>query len=173
MALSPDFLIGQVTGIPQSILIEDTSTGSDVTIVARHIFLTQDNGDTLVPSGTTTNYILWPLVDTSFTIENILDMDYSLTVTVNWVDVLGATVETKSEDSNFKMYNSLFNYSLVSDEANGLASLNSINWLTSRMKLYLALNDSDTSVTDMSSITNGQDANDRGTYLRENKNLFY
>ena len=71
------------------------------------------------------------------------------------------------------MYNGDFNYQLTNDEANGLASLNSPNWLISRMKLYVALRDADVSVTDMSSITNGQSANDRGTNLRLNLNNFY
>lgn len=171
MALTPNFSIGQVMGVPANVVLTDTSTGSDVTIVGRRIYLYTDAGTTLVPTGITTAYNDWPLADTTITIVNVLPKDYSINANVRWVDVDGNTVVEKTILTNFNMYNQLYNYSLVSQEANGLASLNVANWLNYRMSLYLALNDSDTSIIDMSSITNGQTANDRGTYLRENPNL--
>ncbi len=172
MAFEPNFTVSQVTGQPANVAFEDTSTGSDNDIAGRVIYPIQANGIVLLPTGTTTAGILWTWPDLTTTVEDLLNKDYSLAVKVEWVDVDGNKLYELTKDCNFKMYNSLFNYSLVYQEANGLASLNSINWLTSRMALYLAINDSDTSVTDMSSIASGQDANDRGTYLRENPNLF-
>ncbi len=59
------------------------------------------------------------------------------------------------------------------DEATGLASLNSPNWLMSRMKLYVALQDAYVATVNMSNIGDAQSANERATYLSENKNLFY
>ena len=171
--ITPDFTVGQVLGTPANIVLTNTATGSDVTVVALRVYLYTNLGTTLVPSGISTAYNDWPLADATLTIVNVLPKDYSLNVNVQWVDANGDMVVEKTILTNFNMYNQLYNYSLVYNEANGLASLNSPNWFVGRMGLYLSLNDSDTSITDMSSIGNGQSANDRGTYIRENPNLLY
>ena len=172
MAFVPNFSISQITGQPSILTLADTSTGSDVAIVSRNVYLQTASGTYLVPTGTTTSYIVWAIANSTISI-NALDKDYSLNITVNWNDVLGAVLYTKTILSNFSMYNSDFEYSLISTEANGQASLNSINWLASRMRLRLSLDDAYNAVVEAGSITNGQAANDRGTYLRENLNLFY
>ena len=172
MPFIPNFSISQSIGNPSIINLADTSTGTDGTIVSRVVYLTKDTGLTLVPIGTTTTFITWLLANPTIAL-NVLDKDYSLSILVNWLDVSSNILYFKTIIANFNMYNSDFNYSLVSDEANGLASLNSSNWLQSRMRLYLSLRDAVTSITDMSSVTNGQNANDRGTFLRQNLNNFY
>lgn len=172
MAFVQNFTIAQTLGNAGIVNLTDTSTGSDAAVVGRKAYLITNASTYLVPDGTTTSYITW-LIGNSTIAINALKKDMSLNVKVDWTDAGGLMLYTKTILVNFQMYNSDFNYQLVNQEANGLASLNSINWLISRMKLYVALRDATVSVTDMSSITNGQGANDRGTYLRENKNLFY
>ncbi len=152
--------------------MEDTSTGSDVAVTQRRIYFIKNNGTYLVPTGTPTDYVVWAYASSTKSVD-ILDKDYGLNIRVDWLNVSDAVLYTKTILYNFSMYNNDFNYSLVYDEANGLASLNSANWLMGRMKLYVALNDATTSVESMSDITNAQEADDRGTYLRENTNLFY
>ncbi len=172
MSFVPAISIGQTIGLPSTVNLTDASTGSDGNIVSRQAFLITDAQTYLVPSGTTTDYTPWLLANLSIAID-ALDKDYSLTVLVRWIDVNGATLYELPQIANFEMYNAEFEYSLLQQEANGLASLNSPNWLISRMKLRLSLDDSYNAVYFASSITNGQMANDRGTYLRENLNLFY
>lgn len=172
MAFIQNFTIAQTLGNPGIINLTDTSTGVDATIISRKVYLITNASTYLVPTGTSTSFITWAIGSTSIAID-ALKKDMSLNIKVDWNDVSGTTLYTKTILSNFQMYNSNFNYQLVNDEANGLASLNSANWLTSRMKLYVSLRDANVSVTDMSSITNGQSANDRGTFLRLNLNNFY
>ncbi len=172
MAFIQNFTIAQTLGNPGIINLTDTSTGVDATIIGRKVYLITNASTYLVPTGTSTSFIIWAIGSTLISID-ALKKDMSLNIRVDWNDVSGTTLYTKTILSNFQMYNSNFNYQLVNDEANGLASLNSANWLTSRMKLYVSLRDANVSVTDMSSITNGQSANDRGTFLRLNLNNFY
>lgn len=172
MAFIQNFTIAQTLGNPGIINLTDTSTGVDATIISRKVYLITNASTYLVPTGTSTSFITWAIGSTSIAID-ALKKDMSLNIKVDWNDVSGTTLYTKTILSNFQMYNSNFNYQLVNDEANGLASLNSANWLTSRMKLYVSLRDANVAVTDMSSITNGQSANDRGTFLRLNLNNFY
>lgn len=172
MAFVENFSVSQTIGVPESFTLTDTSTGSNVLITQRRVYLQKSDGTYLVPSGTTTDYIEWDWVDSTILLD-VLDKDYALSILVQWLNVSDAVLYAKTTLSGFSMYNNDFNYSLVYDEANGLASLNSQNWLFGRMKLYVALNDATTSVVSMNSITNGQAADDRGTYLRLNPNLFY
>ena len=172
MPLVPNFTIGNILGLPAAILLTDTSTGSDAAVVSRNVFLITNNQAYLVATGTTTNYTVWLLANATIQI-NALDKDYALQVTVNWVNSAGSTLYTKTILSNFNNYSSAFEYSLVFDEAAGLASLNSANWLSSRMKLRLAIDDANNAITKGGNITIAQSADDRGTWLSKNKNTFY
>ena len=172
MSFTPSFTTSQTIGIPNIIDFNDDSAGSDGAISSRRIYFVRYNGAYLVPSGTTTDYVVWAYASPTKSVD-ILTYDQSLSIIVQWLDVSDTVLYTKTILFNYAMYNNDFNYSLVYDEATGLASLNSTNWLMGRMKLYVALNDATTSVEAMSNITNAQSADDRGTYLRENKQLFY
>lgn len=172
MPLVPNFTIGNILGLPAVVLLTDTSTGSDVLVTSRNVFLITNNQAYLVPAGTSTNYIVWAIANATTQI-NALDKDYALQVTVNWVNSIGATLYTKTILVNINNYSSAFEYSLVFDEANGLASLNSHKWLSSRMKLRLAIDDSGNAILKGNNITIAQSADDRGTWLIKNKNTFY
>lgn len=63
MSFSQNFIVAQTPANPAYILISDTSTGSDPSIIGRRITITDCFGNYLVPTGTTTNYIDWPLLD--------------------------------------------------------------------------------------------------------------
>ena len=77
MALIPNFSTEQFSGTPNAFTITDTSTGSDVTITSRRIYLLQANGTFLVPAGTNTNYIVWNIADSSIVLD-VLSQDTAL-----------------------------------------------------------------------------------------------
>ena len=172
MPLTQNFTCSQIIGAPSEIVFEDTSTGSDVAVTGRRIYLQTNLGTYLVPSGTTTSYIAWLLATNPFTVD-VLDSDYSLTVKVDWIDVSNAVLYTKTLVYVFQRFNIEFDYSLTYSEANGNASLNSANWLKGRMQLLLSIQDADNAITQASSITDSQAAIDRGTYIRLNPNVLY
>jgi hypothetical protein len=78
MPITPLFTISQTAGIPDKITITDTSTG-------RRIYLEKATGGYLVPDGTTTDYILWPLATNPFTFS-VLKKDMALRIRVDWND---------------------------------------------------------------------------------------
>ena len=172
MPLTPSFSISQTLGLPGQFTLTDTSTGSDAAIEERRVFITKSDGTYWVPTGTTTDYIVWPYADASIDIAT-LDKDYAFSINVIWINDAGTPLYTSTQLTVFTMYNSDFEYSLISQEANGDASINNTNWLAGRMKLRLAIDDAANAISAASSIKNSQAANDRGTYLSENINLFY
>ena len=82
MALTPLFTSSQTVGLPNIITITDTSTGSDVLVTQRRVYLIKQDGTYLVPVGTTTDYIVWDYADVSIDID-ALDKDYCLNVKVD------------------------------------------------------------------------------------------
>ena len=172
MALIPNFSSGQTLNQPNLIYLTDISTGSDTAITGRNIFLQKSDGTFSTPTGSTTDYILWPLANNSTSV-NVLIKDTALNITVNWLDVNGAVLYTKAYLNVFTLYNETFDYSLAASEESKPIIVNSANYYFNRIKLRLAINDAKNSVVLATSITNAQAACDRGTYLRINPQLFY
>lgn len=96
MPLTPNFSVSQTAGDDATINVTDTSTGSDVTIVTRRLSFLTNSGTYLVPTGNVDpQWVSWALIDTTKSVS-ILNKNYALTVTVDWLDVSNAVVETKS-----------------------------------------------------------------------------
>ena len=55
MPLTPNFSTSQQAGLPSDVVVTDTSTGSDVAIVARRVYLVNYAGEYVVADGTTTD----------------------------------------------------------------------------------------------------------------------
>lgn len=83
MALVPSFTASPQVGNPSVIILTDTSTGSDSNVTVRHVYLRKSDGNFLVPTGTTTDYIVWPYTDQTITID-VLEKDRALWITVQW-----------------------------------------------------------------------------------------
>lgn len=86
MPFIPLFTVYQPIGNPSAIIFTDISTGSDPNIIERHIYLQKADGTFLVPEGTTTDYIVWPLASATYQVTDILDKDRGLNITVEWDD---------------------------------------------------------------------------------------
>jgi hypothetical protein len=84
MAFNGNFSVTPNTADISKFTLTDTSTGSDAGLTGRRIYLYKTDGTTIVPAGTSTEYILWPLVATiGDTIEiDVLDKDYAISIVV-------------------------------------------------------------------------------------------
>jgi len=112
MPFSPNFTVSQIPSNPALLVIDDTSTGVPVnTITTRLIYITNYNGDAVVPQGVTTAYIPWALPGNSITI-NLLSQDAALNIRVEWL--AGSTVEgTVNTNYCFSQYSKQFLYYLI------------------------------------------------------------
>ena len=115
MAISPSFTVAQNPTTPSVVVVADTSTGSDVAIASRRVYFRDYLGNYLVPSGVTTDYVPWPLVDTTISC-NILDQDMALFITVEWVNVSGNVLYTDSNYFCLTCYSKSFLYNLVQQQ---------------------------------------------------------
>lgn len=112
MSLVPNFTAGQAIGLPSQVVLTDTSTGSDGAVTQRRVYFKKVGNSYLVPTGTTTNYVSWSYALASKTFD-ILNIDYALLITVEWLDVSNNVLYSKSKIYEFSLYGKNFQYQLT------------------------------------------------------------
>jgi hypothetical protein len=172
MPLVPNFTASQFSGTPSIITLTDTSTGSDGSIAKRRVYLLQSNGTFLVPTGTTTTYIEWDLVDTSIDL-NVLSQDTALSITVQWLTSGNVVVTSKTISFAFTAYNETFYYGLTEQQVASPAIVNSTFWYQNKMILRVELDSAVQAITFASDIFSSQQALNRATYLVTNSNYYF
>lgn len=116
MSFTPSFSVLQSPQNPALLFFQDTSTGSDVAIASRRIYIQGWNGEFIVPSGVTTDYIVWPLVDTEITVD-VFTQDTAANVRVEWLDGTDAVLYTTNSNYCFSEYNKQFFYYLIQQQS--------------------------------------------------------
>jgi hypothetical protein len=172
MPLVPNFTASQYSGTPSVITLTDTSTGSDVTIASRRVYLLQSNGTFLVPAGVTTDYIEWDLVDTSISI-NVLSEDSALSITVQWMSGLDTIVTSKTTSFAFTAYNETFYYGLTESQVANSNLTASTNWYQTKLVLRVEIDSANQAITFASDIYSAQAALNRATYISTNQSFFF
>jgi hypothetical protein len=172
MPLSPNFTASQNSGTPNLIFLTDTSTGSDVTITKRRIYLLQSDGTYLVPAGTVTDYIEWALVDVTISL-NVLIQDTALSVTVQWLSAANVVVATKTTSFAFTAYNETFYYGLTESQVANANLTASTNWYQTKMILRVELDSAYQAISFASDIFSAQAALNRATYISTNQSFFF
>ena len=172
MPLSPNFTASQNSGTPNLIFLTDTSTGSDVTITKRRIYLLQSNGTYLVPTGTVTNYIEWALVDVTTSL-NVLIQDTALSITVQWLTASNVVVANKTTSFAFTAYNETFYYGLTESQVANANLTASTNWYQTKMILRVELDSAYQAISFASDIFSAQAALNRATFISTNQSYFF
>ena len=172
MPLSPNFTASQNSGTPNLIFLTDTSTGSDVTITKRRIYLLQSNGTYLVPTGTVTNYIEWALVDVTTSL-NVLIQDTALSITVEWLTASNVVVANKTTSFAFTAYNETFYYGLTESQVANANLTASTNWYQTKMILRVELDSAYQAISFASDIFSAQAALNRATFISTNQSYFF
>lgn len=172
MPLVPNFTASQFSGTPSVITLTDTSTGSDVAITSRRVYLLQANGTFLVPAGTTTDYVVWDLVDTSIDLD-VLSQDSALSITVQWMSSTNTIVTSKTISFAFTAYNETFYYGLTESQVANSNLSASTNWYQTKLILRVEIDSADQAITFASDIYSAQAALNRATYISTNQALFF
>lgn len=172
MPFVANFTASQFSGTPSVITLTDTSTGSDVTIAKRRVYLLQANGTFLVPQGTSTDYIQWDLVDTSIDL-NVLSQDSALSITVQWLTSANAVVTSKTISFAFTAYNETFFYGLNQNLVGNSNLSASTDWFQWMADLQLQIDSAQQAITFASDIYTAQAALNRATYISTNSSYFF
>ncbi len=172
MPLSPAFSISRTPLNDSLVIATDDSTGSDVAVVARHITLTDANNNTLVVSGTTTSYNLWPLVSNPISLS-LLQTDTAVSVLVQWVDISGTALYSSTQSYCLANYSKSFLYYLEQSQSLTPAIVQDANYSNNLATLWATVKGAINAVEEGNDIAASQNALNRANYMRLNQSLYF
>lgn len=173
MAYVPSFTAYQIVTNPTGAVIADTSTGTDASISSRRITILKSDGTTLVPSGTLTSYVVWNLSDGSTKTVSVLDKDYAVTITVDWLSSGGSVLYTVTTIYGFYYYSNTFYQTLLQAQVSNPSLLASKNWLDGVSSVWTYIDGATNAISLMGDTTNAQLMLSRAKWIADNINLLY
>lgn len=173
MPLTPAFSTTQPAGDASVITITDESTGTDVTITKRRVYLQKDDGTYLVPDGITTDYVEWDSFpsDTSIDID-ALDKDYALNVTVQWLTSANVITYSDADLVLCKRYADLFSYDLIDMQSSNDKLVTHANYYFNEVRLYCCIQEAVKAVTN-GKISSAQAALNRAKVIFDEQSNFF
>lgn len=165
MAFIPDFSATQTIGLPSKINFTDISTGTDLNITSRRIYLLTSSGTYLVQTGTTTSYEVWAYTSSTITLT-VLSKDYALDILVQWLDISNNVLYEKTHALGFTLYNETFDYGLTQMLAANVANFNDAYFFRNKSNLRIYIDSGNKAVELASDIYDAQLCYDEATKLR-------
>jgi hypothetical protein len=173
MPLVQNFTVTQVIGSPNNLTFTDTSTGSDVLVTGRRVYLQTAYGTYVVEStNTTTDYNTWLLVNTSQTF-NVLNKDYALNGRVDWVDAGGAVLYTLPIKDIFTQNLEQFHYGLTKYQASNHSITQNTNYYNNKAKLWQYIVSAKNAMTLYGDVSGAQDELDAATNMITNEKSYF
>jgi hypothetical protein len=172
MALTPSIVVTQSVLTPSVLMLQDTSTGSDGAITQRRVYLQKADGTYLVPAGTTTSYISFPLGGNTINLS-VLDRDYCLYLIINWCDVNGNVLYSKSQLCLFTVYGESLFYQLTQMQAGNALLTTNAGYYKNKIRLRVYLDEATNAVTYGSDISSAQLALDKAYGISQSQNIFF
>ena len=113
-----------------------------------------------------------PCVDTSILVD-VLTKDYALLCTVDWLDIAGAVLYTKSYVLGFTVYNENFDFLLSQMISANTPLINDNSFFNKKSLLRTYIDSGDKAVSRASDILTAQICYDQATSLRTNAQYFF
>lgn len=168
----PIVAVSQNSNSINILTLTDQSTGSDSAIASREVFITTGDGTVIVPTGTTTPYIVWALANASINI-NVLSQDYALQIVTNFLDVNGNVLYTTGNVYLFTAYTEQFIYSLTQQQAATPSIVQDSNFYSNKMQLRVLVDSATNAISIASDIAAATSMLNQAAYLIANQNLFF
>lgn len=172
MSFSENFSAGQTPTNPSIVVIVDTSVGSDILITGRKVTITNAAGEYLVPNGTTTDFVLWSISDSSISLD-ILSVDQSVSIKVDWLNVSGVAIYSLTQQFCLSMFNKQFFYSLVSAQGQTPSIPQDSNYSFNMALFWATLNGAIAAVEIGDDIAGSQSLLNQCNYMQTNQSLYF
>lgn len=171
--LTPNFTCTQTLGVPGSINFVDLSTGSDILVVSRRIYILTANGSYLVESGNPLTYSLWPVpLSTGITLA-VLTQDTAPSIRVDYMNAGGAILYSKTIPFSFTLNTEQFYYTLTQTQTSSPSITQDTNYYNNKMILRVNIDSANQAISFAGDIYSAQAALDRATYMINNENDFF
>lgn len=173
MPLSPAFTVSQSAETPANVTFEDTSTGSDVAVTQRRIYVTDSNGDYVTPSGTSTDYIAWPLATNPITVQDLLTEDLAVSITVQWLNVSNTVLYEETEVFCLREFNIQNFIYLIQNQALTPGIVQDTNYFSNLALYWINIEGANTMIVDAADLAGSQNCLNRATEMMNNQLLFF
>lgn len=172
MPLTPAFTISQSAIAPSVITATDTSSGSDVAVSARRIYFQTTYGTYLVEAGVTTTYNPWSYADASESFD-VLTEDFSLSITVQWVNSGGTVLYTLTQVYCLPEFNKQNFYYLVQQQALTPSILQDTTYASNMAVYWTNIIGAIQAVEVGADIAASQNCLNRATNMMNNQTLYF
>lgn len=173
MPLTPAFTVSQSAATPANVTFEDTSTGTDVLVTSRRIYVTDSNGDPVVPSGSSTDYIAWPLATNPIEVADLLTQDLAVTVLVQWLNVSNAVLYELSEVYALREFNIQNFIYLIQNQALNPGVVQDAAYFNNLCQYWINIVGANTMITEAANLSGSQACLNRATNMLNNENYFF
>lgn len=173
MPLTPSFTANQIIGFPSQIVLVDTSSGSDVAITQKRVYLTTAAGTFLVPTGTTTEYIAWTLASGLTKTIDALEKDRSLLIAVQWLSVSNVVLYTASQNLGFTLWNEESDYANTQSMAGNPKLINDNNYFANKSKMRECIDSGNQAISFAADLLSAQLCYDKATAIRLSSQYYF
>lgn len=171
MSLSPAFTVTQSSISPQNVTLTNTSTGSDPSITAIRVYVSDAYGNYLSGNGTI-NYTTWSYSDSTITLS-ILTQDTAANIRLDFVDIDGNVIATIDNNFPLSEFGKQFFYYLV--QLQGLKP--SVYWdadyVNSMCMFWLNVVGGDNAIDNGNDLAAAQNCYNREIYMMNNQDLYF
>lgn len=165
------FTTSQNYGNLDAAVLTDTST-SLTGITVRLVYFRLADGTYLKPTGTTTNYVVWAIGSNTLTVNDLLDKDYCISISVVWYT--GSSITTTTTVLTlFSGYTDLFLRQLTQYQAADSKLLSNNNFWANKQKLRTLIDDAAQAVTYLNDQTVAQFCVDACKDITDNPTTFF
>lgn len=172
MPIVPSIAVSQSALTPNEITITDDSTGSDILIVSRRLYIQTAQGTYLVESGTITDYTVWAYADASITLD-ILTQDECVNILCQWLDASNVVLYTFEDQYALAEYNKQFLVYLVSAQGLTPGIVQDSNYSGNVGTFWTNIIAGTNQVVFGADIAGGQNCFNRATFMRLNQAEYF
>lgn len=173
MSFSPSFTCGASPSDPAAVVFTDDSVGSDVLILARRIYVTDNDGNAVVPSGTSTAYIEWPYATNPLTVLNLLTQDTACNVDVQWLGAGNVVLYETDNDFCFREFNIQQFIYLIQNQALTPGIVQDANYISNLCQYWINIVGGNTMVEDAEDLSGSQNCLNRATEFLQNESKYF
>lgn len=173
MPFSPIFTVSQSAEAPTTCIFTDSSTGSDVLITSRRIYITDSGGNAVVPAGTSTAYISWAYGTNPLTVLNLILVDTAVSVTVQWLDVSNAVLYEDDDSFCLAQNNKQFFYYLIQQQGLTPSIVQDANYFSNLAMYWTNIIGAIQAIEDASDLAGSQNCLNRATEMMTNESKYF
>lgn len=172
MAFSPSFTVSASAASPSTVVFTDDSSGSDVLILARRIYVTDYAGNPIVQSVNSNAYLDWPLATNPISFD-LLTQNTAVNVLVQWLGAADAVLYEDDNDFCLREYAIQFFIYLIQNQALTPGIVQDANYFSNLALFYVNMQGAETMIVDAADLAASQNCLNRCTLMQNDQSFFF